>query len=285
MEDSVIAQGAGMEPAPAAPASPVSGTDGAGVKQSGGEAVPESRNSAGDGVPSQGEEALNQEIRQLWAAHHEALAEAKRRKEEALGILLELGRLLSGAKESLARPGRNGGWSSFVRSLGFSRAEADGLVRRYRGALEPQAACSTGREATTATLATEPAAAVAEARPEAREEVVVPAPATGPVQQPSGETPAAIEEPTSETAATPTEAVQPAEAAPEVSGGDAASAPGGLGAAVAAIEAASGKPDTVLAGEAAPACEGVILAALDAAPAEETLPATPDTPSAEVAVV
>jgi hypothetical protein len=207
MEESIIAQGAGAEPVLAAPAGTPSGVDSPDVQHSGSEATPASSTSAGLGVLPEAGEALIREVRQLWAARGEALASARRSKEEALGILLELGKLLSEAKQSLARPGRKGGWSSFVRALGFSRAEADGLVRRYRRTLEPQAACTGETEAAVAALAGGPAETDAGACLGAAEVVaVVSTLATEPAPQPSAETPAVADG----MAATPTESGQAA---------------------------------------------------------------------------
>jgi hypothetical protein len=183
----------------------------------GGEAVPAPPAGEAPGGPSEPKDA--EEIRQLWAAHSQAEAAAERGKEGSRTLCLELGKRLSEAKERLARPGRNGGWSSFVRSLGFSRAEADGLVRRYRGTLKPQAACTTEVETAMATPASGLSAADAEARPEAAEVVAVSAPATGPTPQPPEEASAITEEPRDETAATPTEVGQAAAVA-EAGDGD-----------------------------------------------------------------
>jgi hypothetical protein len=175
------------------------------VGHAGGEPVPASLTGTGVGIPSETEQALIQEIHELWAAHGDLLAEARRSEEEALAILVELGRRLSGAKERLARPGRNGGWSSFTRSAGLTRAEADGLVRRYRRTVKPQGACSIGMENPTVTIEGNSAAAVAGGCPEAAEEMAaVSVPENAALPTP-GEASGVIEEPALETAATPTE--------------------------------------------------------------------------------
>jgi hypothetical protein len=233
-----------------------------------GEAVPAPPASGAPGGPSGAEPKDAVEIRQLWAAHSQAEAAAERGKEESRAVCLELGRRLSEAKERLARPGRSGAWSSFVRSQGLSRAEADGLVRRYRSALEEQAGPADGGGGTgTAALLEAVGPRIQKALAsgtdalgfithiagmlglphEQREEglvilspVLKPAdelpsaiPATGPAPQPSIEASPTTGGPTVETPATPTEAGQPDEAAAEASGGDAAQATGRLGAAVA----------------------------------------------------
>ena len=189
-------------------------------------AVPASTTVTDVSVPSGAWQALTQEIQQLWNSYREALAAAERSKHEKYDLLLEIGKRLSEAKERLARPGRNGGWSSFARSAGLTRAEADGLVRRYRRTLVPQAVCAAGAEGAMATLIGEPASTAPEVQPVAPEQTAVStpetcpppqppqggnanpaeAPAAGPAPQPSGETVAATEEPAAEAAATPTEA-------------------------------------------------------------------------------
>jgi hypothetical protein len=196
------------------------------------EAVPESSTCEGVGIPSEAGQALIREVHELWAAHGELLAEARRSEEEALAILAELGRRLSGEKERLARPGRSGGWSSFTRSAGLTRAEADGLVRRYRRTLRSQAACTVTAE-TVATPAGQPAAAVPEVYPEAPAQMAVSTPSTCPEPQPSGEAPAIAALPAAGIAAAPAGAGQAAEAAAGVSGGDVAPVQSGPGAAVA----------------------------------------------------
>jgi hypothetical protein len=181
------------------------------VQHSGSEATRASPASTSRGVPPDAEEALIQEVRQLSAAHAEALAAARRSKEQALGILLELGKRLSDAKGRLARPGRNGGWSSFARSAGLMRAEADGLVRRYRRTLELQTASAA--DAAIAAPASGLAETDAGARSEAAEVAAVPGPAIAASQAPVEATTA-----TDETAATPTESGQAAAAADAGSG-------------------------------------------------------------------
>jgi len=115
--------------------------EGTTVGQSISEAVPASTTVTDVSVPSGAWQALTREVRQSWDSYGETLAAAERSKNEAHGFLLEIGKRLSEAKERLARPGRSGGWSSFTRSAGLSRAEADGLVRRYRRTLVPEANC------------------------------------------------------------------------------------------------------------------------------------------------
>lgn len=205
MEHSIIAQATGVEPVPAVPVAPASGIDMVDAGHAGSEPVPASPIGTGVSKPSEAEQALIREVHELWAAHGELLAEARRSEEEALAILAELGRRLCGAKERLARPGRSGGWSEFARSAGLTRAEADGLVRRHRRTLKPQGTSSIGTENATVTIEGNSAATVAGDCPEAAEEVAaVSVPENAALPTP-GEASGAIEEPEVETAATPTE--------------------------------------------------------------------------------
>ena len=204
MEHSIIALGTGVEPVPPVSVAPASGIDMADAGHAGSEPVPPSPTGTGVGIPSEAEQALIREVHDLWAAHGELLAEARRSEEEALAILAELGRQLSGAKERLARPGRNGRWSSFTQSAGLTRTEADGLVRRYRRTVKPQGAGSIGMENPTVTIEGNSAAAVAGDCPEAAEEMAaVSVPENAALPTP-GEASGVIEEPEVETAATPT---------------------------------------------------------------------------------
>jgi hypothetical protein len=233
-----------------------------------GEAVPAPPASGAPGGPSGAEPKDAVEIRQLWAAHSQAEAAAERGKEESRAVCLELGRRLAEAKDRLSRPGRSGAWSSFVRSQGLSRAEADGLVRRYRSALEEQAGPADGCGGTDTAALLEAVGPriqkalasgmdalafisrmaemlglpheqrqegllISNTAPRAEAGLAVPAPVTVPALQVSGEVAAATDEPAAETAAKPTEAGQSAEAACEAPGADAAPAPGGPGATVA----------------------------------------------------
>ena len=204
------------------------------VGQSISEAVPAPATVTGVSVPLEAWQALTQEIEQLWDAYREALDAAERSKNEAHGFLLEIGKRLSEAKERLARPGRNGGWSSFARSAGLTRAEADGLVRRYRRIVKPLAACSTAAEAEVVIAPSSGmAGAIIEPGPEAIDEPPACASEIGTAPQPSGEAADAIAEPVVEAAAATAGAGQASEAPIGVPGSDATPASCEAGAAVA----------------------------------------------------
>ena len=189
------------------------------VGQSISEAVPAPATVTGVSVPLEAWQALTQEIEQLWDAYREALDAAERSKNEAHGFLLEIGKRLSEAKERLARPGRNGGWSSFSRSAGLTRAEADGLVCRYRRSVEPQINCGEEAVSAEAIAAEQPqgplpvptgqSADGPEAHPDAAGETAASAPAADPAPQPSADvSTTATQGPSAEIAPTPAEAGQ-----------------------------------------------------------------------------
>lgn len=81
--------------------------------------------------PSGDERRLADEIRQLWAVHMEAKTTVKKTREEIKGIRQRLGERLYQMKKLLVKKGRNGGWSSFLRSEGIAKATADRLVRKH----------------------------------------------------------------------------------------------------------------------------------------------------------
>ena len=82
--------------------------------------------------PSDNEETLAKEIRDLWTAHEDAQAAATRTKAEIKEVRERLSERLCQMKQLLARPGRRGGWSSFLRVEGIAKATADRLVRKHQ---------------------------------------------------------------------------------------------------------------------------------------------------------
>lgn len=175
---------------------------------------------AGPGGPSCDGQRLADEIRPLWAAHVEAKAAAKRAKADLKDIRKRLTEPLAEMKALLAKPGRNGGWSAFLRSEGIAKATAERLARKRDafGGMQPEAMPVSGPSIGEPSGASAPPSCVAyEAAdapgpvplaPEGGDANQADAPAADQVPQPSGETPAAIEQPAAETAATPTEAGQ-----------------------------------------------------------------------------
>lgn len=87
---------------------------------------------------AQGEQQLADEIRHLWAVHVAAKTTVKQTREELRTLRKRLSERLCQMKLLLARPGRNGGWSSFLRSQGIAKATADRLVRKHEEISSPQ---------------------------------------------------------------------------------------------------------------------------------------------------
>src|ERR1039458_5031353 len=83
-------------------------------------------------LPETGDEQrLADEIRQLWAVHVEAKTTVKNTRADLKAIRELLGERLYELKQLLARPGRNGQWSAWLKERKISRATADRLVQRY----------------------------------------------------------------------------------------------------------------------------------------------------------
>ena len=206
--------------------------------------------------PSEDEQRLADEIAQLWEVHAQAKNTVKKTKEELKAIRQLLSERLYELKQLLARPGRCGQWSSWLKERKISRATADRLVQRYGANLpgyeSPHEAISNPSEDTAEklaqsvwlrfrkTLATDEAVIdfigyIAELsgvgheqraeglvifKPalKAADELPGSAPAIDPAPQPSDEVPS-IAEASDETAATPTEVGQTAAAAVVDAGG------------------------------------------------------------------
>ena len=84
---------------------------------------------------SEEERQLASEISELWATHLQAKTVAKKTKEELKVIRERLGERLYQMKQVLARPGRNGQWSGWLKERQISRATADRLVQQHAAAL------------------------------------------------------------------------------------------------------------------------------------------------------
>ncbi|MDR3676942.1 MAG: hypothetical protein P4N24_15740 [Acidobacteriota bacterium] len=83
------------------------------------------------------EQRLADEIQQLWAVHIEAKTTVKRTREAMKAIRQRLGERLYEMKLLLVKPGRNGGWSYFLRLQGIAKATADRLVRAHEKPIGP----------------------------------------------------------------------------------------------------------------------------------------------------
>jgi hypothetical protein len=94
-----------------------------------------------DGAPD--EAALTAEIAQLWQIHSDYKTSIKHQSEGLRTLRTELGKKLSDMKRILARPGRGGEWSGWLKQRKISRATADRLVLQFERSLNPDGNCLT----------------------------------------------------------------------------------------------------------------------------------------------
>jgi hypothetical protein len=87
--------------------------------------------------PPQDEGALTTEIVQLWQVHGDYQKSIKHDTEKFRVLRNELGKLLHQMKGLLARPGRGGQWSAWLKEREIPRSTADRLVQRYEHSLNP----------------------------------------------------------------------------------------------------------------------------------------------------
>jgi hypothetical protein len=87
------------------------------------------------------ENALATEIADLWEAHESHKYRAKEEAQTLRILRAELGERLSGMKQLLARPGRGGQWSAWLKEQRILRATADRLVQKHEHSLIPDNNC------------------------------------------------------------------------------------------------------------------------------------------------
>ncbi len=93
--------------------------------------------------PSQDETALTTEIVHLWQVHQDCQSTIKQETQQFRSLRVELGKKLAAMKALLARRGRNGQWSGWLKERKISRATADRLVLRHERSLNPDGNCLT----------------------------------------------------------------------------------------------------------------------------------------------
>ena len=94
-------------------------------------------------IPSQAESVLTDQIVQLWQVHRDYQSSIKNETQKFRSLRDELARHLSEMKQVLARPGRLGQWSSFLKEHKIPRGTADRLVQKYERTLNPHPNCLT----------------------------------------------------------------------------------------------------------------------------------------------
>jgi len=79
----------------------------------------------------QDEKFLTETITELWATRQHYSIEVKGERQCIRGLDRKLGQTMFQMKLKLAKPGRGGGWLSWLTERGISRATADRLVVRF----------------------------------------------------------------------------------------------------------------------------------------------------------
>lgn len=92
---------------------------------------------------SQDEATLSAEITQLWQVHQDCQSAIKQEAQQFRSLRSELGNLLHQMKGLLAKPGRSGGWSAWLKERRIPRATADRLVAKHELSLNPDGNCLT----------------------------------------------------------------------------------------------------------------------------------------------
>ena len=89
-------------------------------------------------VPAHDEIALTDQIVQLWQIHRDYQTTIKHQTQDLRVLRTELGKYLAEMKEMLAKPGRSGQWSSWLKERKIPRATADRLVTNFERSLNPE---------------------------------------------------------------------------------------------------------------------------------------------------
>lgn len=88
-------------------------------------------------TPLQDETGLTDKIVRLWQEHNDYKASIRHQTQDLRTLRTELGKRLAEMKEVLAKPGRSGQWSSWLKERKIPRATADRLVTNYERSLKP----------------------------------------------------------------------------------------------------------------------------------------------------
>lgn len=87
------------------------------------------------------ETVLTAEILRLWEIYRASKNSVKDENHRLRIARHDLSRLLFQMKQALAKPGRNGEWSSWLREKGIPRATGDRLAQKYERSLNPVSNC------------------------------------------------------------------------------------------------------------------------------------------------
>jgi hypothetical protein len=84
---------------------------------------------------------LNVQINELWQTHETYKSILKQELRTFRSLRAELGERFFAMKQLLARPGRGGQWSSWLKERRIPRATADRLVKKHEQKLHPVNNC------------------------------------------------------------------------------------------------------------------------------------------------
>jgi len=90
---------------------------------------------------TEAERKLATDINDLWSFHVQAQNTVATTRDELKAVRQRLGERLHEMKLLLARPGRNGQWSSFLQQQSIPRSTADRLVAGHERSLAPETNC------------------------------------------------------------------------------------------------------------------------------------------------
>ena len=90
------------------------------------------------------EEAIAHDIACMWETHRSMQGSVKDSQAELHKLGKTLGEALFFMKLLLAKPGRNGKWSEFLREKKIPRTSGDRLVSAYERSVSPDANCTNG---------------------------------------------------------------------------------------------------------------------------------------------
>jgi len=90
------------------------------------------------------EDAIAHDVARMWETHRSMQRSVKDSQKELQKLGKTLGEDLFFMKVLLAKPGRNGKWSEFLRGKEIPRTSGDRLVAAYERALNPDANCTNG---------------------------------------------------------------------------------------------------------------------------------------------
>ena len=90
------------------------------------------------------EEIIASDIASTWRKYRQLQGSVKKSQNKLQSLGQSLGEALFGMKAMLAKPGRNGSWSQFLRKNKIPRTSGDRLVRAYERSINSGVNCTVG---------------------------------------------------------------------------------------------------------------------------------------------